>query len=104
MIDVLDNKAIYAKIDALREERGWTIYELAKRASISQTAIRHWRDENVAPSLALLEAVCSAFGITLLTFLMDEDDMAENKELLELWYSLSPEQQKNIINLMKSMK
>lgn len=104
MIDVLDNKAIYAKIDGLRAERGWTIYELAKRASISQTAIRHWRDGNVSPSLALLEAVCSAFGISLISFLMDEEDIAENKELLELWYSLTPDQQKNIINLMKSMK
>ena len=67
-------------------------------------AIYHWRDRNSSPSLALLEAVCSAFGITLLNFLMDEDDMAENKELLKLWYSLTPEQRKNILNLMKSMK
>lgn len=104
MIDVLDNKAIYAKIDSLRTARGWTIYELAKKASISQTAIRHWRDGNVSPSLALLEAICSAFEISLIGFLMDEDDMAENKELLELWHSLTSDQQRNIINLMKSMK
>lgn len=104
MIDVLDNKAIYAKIDALRKERGWTIYELAKRASISQTAIRHWRDENVAPSLALLEAVCSAFGINLLTFLMDENDLEANQEYLELWNGLTPQQQETVISVMKAMK
>lgn len=103
MIDILDNKAIYAKIDALRTERGWTIYELAKRASVSQTAIRHWRDGNVSPSLALLESICSAFDISLISFLSDEEDMAENRELLKLWNGLSSNQQKNIINLMKSM-
>ena len=104
MIDVLDNRVIYAKIDALRQERGWTIYQLAKKASISQTAIRNWRDGNISPSIASLEAVCSAFEISLIGFLTDDEDIAENKELLELWHCLNPSQQKNIINLMKSMK
>ena len=104
MIDIYDSKALYAKIDAMRIAKGWNINQLAQQAGISSMALYHWRERQSSPTLALLDALCSALGTNIINFLMDEDDMAENKELLELWYSLSPEQQKNIINLMKSMK
>lgn len=109
MIDVTDNAAIYARIDELREAKGWTIYELAKQASVSQTAIRHWRDGEATPSLVLLEAICSAFRITLIDFLADDKDAktvlnAEQRELVDLWNGLSPEQRSSILNLMRSFK
>ena len=107
MIDITDTKAIYDRIDSLRIERGWTNYELAKRASISQTAIRHWRDGEASPSLALLDAVCSAFDITLIDFLTDDEEKVsltvEQRELIHLWSKLSSEQRKSVLNLIKSM-
>lgn len=107
MIDIMNTKAVYAKINSLRVERGWSNYELAKRASISQTAIRHWRDGEALPSLALLDAVCSAFEISLIDFLSDGEEQAsltpEQRELIRLWNKLSSEQKQSILNLMKSM-
>ncbi len=107
MLDLSDGKEIYDKVDALRLEKGWTIYELAKKAGVAPTTIYNWRDRRSYPSLSLLEAVCSAFEITVVDFLMDENELTalteEQKEVMRLWNTLSSEQKKSIINLMKSM-
>ena len=104
MIDIYSGKTLYDKIDAMREAKGWNINQLAKQAGVTSTALYNWRDRQSSPTLSLLDAVCTALGTNIINFLMDEDDITANKELLELWYNLTPEQQKNIINLMKSMK
>lgn len=107
MLDLLDGKAIYDKVNALREGRGWTIYELAKNAGVAPTTIYNWRDRLSSPTLSLLDAVCSAFEISVIAFLLDEDELIalteEQKEVMRLWNTLSAEQKKSIINLMKSM-
>lgn len=107
MLDLLDSKEIYDKVDSLRLEKGWTIYELAKKACVAPTTIYNWRDRLSSPTLSLLEAVCSAFEITVIDFLLNEDELMalteEQKEVMRLWNTLSSEQKKSIINLMKSM-
>lgn len=107
MLDLLDGKEIYNKVDTLRNEKGWTIYQLAMNAGVAATTIYNWRDRLSSPSLSLLDAVCSAFQITVIDFLLDGDEaMAltdEQKEVIRLWNALSREQKKSIINLMKSM-
>lgn len=107
MLDLLDGKAIYEKVDALRLEKGWTIYELAKKAGVAPTTIYNWRDRLSSPTLSLLDAVCYAFRITVIDFLLNEDELIslteEQKEVMRLWNTLSSEQKKSIINLMKSM-
>ncbi len=107
MLDLLDEKEIYNKVDNLRLKKGWTIYQLAKEAGIAPTTIYNWRDRLSSPSLSLLDAVCSAFGITVIDFLLDEDELMslteEQKEVMRLWNTLTNEQKKSILNLMKSM-
>lgn len=108
MLNLLDGKEIFDKADALRKEKGWTIYELAKNAGVSPTTIYNWRDRLSSPSLALLDAVCSAFGISVISFLSDGDEpiplTEEEKTLVHLWEALSAEQRKSVISLMKSMQ
>ena len=103
MIDIYDGKALYDKIDAMREAKGWNINQLAQQAGVSAMALYHWRDRKSSPTLSLLDAVCTALGTNIINFLMDENDLAANKELLELWYRLTPEQQKSMLSLMRSM-
>ncbi len=105
MLDLLNGKEIYDKVDALRLAKGWTIYELAKNAGVAPTTIYNWRDRLSSPTLSLLDAVCSAFEISVIDFLSDgsEFETSEEKELIQLWNTLSREQKKSIINLMKSM-
>lgn len=107
MLDLLNGKEIYDKVDALRLEKGWTIYELAKKAGVAPTTVYNWRDRRSSPTLSLLEAVCSAFNISVIDFLLDADDLMaltdDQREVIELWNTLSSEQKKSILNLMKSM-
>ncbi len=107
MLDLLNGKEIYAKVDALRLEKGWTIYELAKKSGVAPTTIYNWRDRLSSPTLSLLDAVCSAFEISVIDFLLDEDELMtlteEQKEVMRLWNTLSSDQKKSIVSLMKSM-
>ena len=107
MLDLLDGKEIYSKVDAIRLQKGWTIYELAKQAGVAPTTIYNWRDRYSSPTLSLLEAVCSAFKISVIDFLMDEDELMalteEQQEVIRIWNTLSSEKKKSILNLMKSM-
>ncbi len=107
MLDLSDGKELYDKVDALRIKNGWTIYELAKKSGVAPTTIYNWRDRSSSPTLSLLEAVCSAFEISVIDFLLDEDELMaltdEQKEVMSLFNTLSSEQKKSIINLMKSM-
>lgn len=107
MLDLLNEKEIFDKVDSLRSQRGWTLYQLAIKAGVAPTTIYNWRDRLSSPTLSLLDAVCSAFGITVIDFLIDDDKTTvltdEQKEVLSHWNKLSGEQKKSILNLMKSM-
>ena len=98
---------IYKKIDKLCEARGWTKYELCKRANISQTTLSASRKRNNDPSISTLEAVCAAFGITLSQFFSESniplDLTDEQKELLEHWSYLPDKQKKILYELIKNI-
>ena len=107
MLDLLDGKAIYNKVDTIRLQKGWTIYELAKQAGVAPTTIYNWRDRCSSPTLSLLEAVCSALEISVIDFLMDENELMalteEQQEVIRVWNTLSNEKKKSILNLMKTI-
>ncbi len=108
MLDLLNNKEIYEKVDALRVKKGWTLYELATKAGISPQTLYNWRNRLSSPSLSLLDAVCYAFGITVIDFLLDEEELInvtnDQKELVRIWNTLSADQKKSVMNILKSMK
>ena len=108
MIDLLDGEAVYRRVDDLLKAKGWTIYELAKNAGVTNSTIYHWRDRKTLPSLELLDAVCYAFGISVVDFLLGDDGLLalteEQNELMKLWNNLTREKKSAIINLMKTMQ
>ncbi len=74
MIDVYDNELILEKIKLLCKERGWKPYKLAKKADLPKSTIYSWFRTKSSPTLSVLNAVCEAFGISILTFLLDDED------------------------------
>ena len=96
------------KIQQLMRERGWTIYELAKRSSLSPTTISNMYRRNTQPTIPSLEAMCRAFGITMSQFFLEDGETEalpdEQRALLRHWASLSPGQKELIFALMQNMR
>lgn len=95
------------RIKELMDERGWTIYELAKRSGLAQTTISNMWKRNTEPTIPSLRAICSAFGITLAQFFAEGDMVEltpEQQQFFTRWAVLSAEQKEMLMNLVNSMK
>ena len=86
-------------------ERNWTEYRLAKESGLSDSTIKNIYKRNTQPTIETLEAICRGFGITLSQFFA-EGDMVEMspdlKELFENWVSLTIEQKKATLTMIKA--
>jgi transcriptional regulator with XRE-family HTH domain len=95
------------RITQLRDERGWSNYRLAKEAKISQTTLRNLYNRNTLPSIPTLETICAGFGITLSQFFAEGDEAielnAEQKEMLNMWNTLTQDQKTALLELLKKM-
>lgn len=92
---------ILGKITEMRLEKGWTEYELAERADLTQSTISSWYRKNLIPSIPSLEHICNAFGITLSQFFLDCDCFSEKIsqeqiEILKRWNRMTKEQQRKL--------
>ena len=79
------------RITALRLERHWSEYQLAEKSGITQSTISSWARQNVVPTVPNLEKICTAFGITLSQFFLEDASEAvclteKQKEIYELFY------------------
>ena len=100
-------KDILSTITKYREMRGWTEYQLAEQSGLPQSTISSWYRKNMLPTVASLEKICSAFGITLSQLFAEEDSPVSltesQKKLLERWTKLTPDQQEAMFALMEKM-
>lgn len=60
---------VLQRLVALQKQRGWSDYKIAKEAGLSPNTVSNIYRRNNTPSLATLEALCEAFGITMSHFL-----------------------------------
>ncbi|MBQ2770691.1 MAG: helix-turn-helix transcriptional regulator [Clostridia bacterium] len=100
-------KDILAVITRYREERGWTEYQLAERSGLPQSTISSWYRKKLVPTVPSLEKICMAFGITLSQLFSEGTDAVNltesQRQLLERWTRLRPEQQEAIFTLIDIM-
>ena len=59
------------RIKQIMKVRGWSEYRLAKESGVPQSTISNIFNRNYQPSIASLEIICKAFGITLAQFFAD---------------------------------
>lgn len=64
---------VIKRIDNLMKEREWSDYKLAAESGLSSSTIANIHRRNTVPSIPALEAICSAFGITLAQFFSDNN-------------------------------
>ena len=86
---------------------GWTEYQLAERSGLPQSTISSWYRKNMVPTVASLEKICTAFGITLSQLFSEGDSPVSltesQKKLLEAWAKLTPDQQDAVFTLLEKM-
>ncbi len=74
---------ILERIKSLQNERGWTNYQLAQEAAMTQSTLTNMFTRKTLPSLTTLIAICEAFEITLSEFFNENQTtiILSNEEL-----------------------
>ena len=94
------------RIRQLMDQRGWTEYRLAIKSGLSQSTISNIFRRNTTPSVATLETICKAFGITMSQFFAEGDMIDLNpelKEVFEHWFSLTPDQKEVVLQMLRAL-
>lgn len=101
-MDVLD------RIDFFMQERNWTDYRLAQESGLASSTIANLRRRHTVPSIATLESICKAFGITLSQFFAEGESSVnlsdEQKQMFRNWASLTKEQKYLVSALITELK
>ncbi len=95
------------RIKQIMKVRGWSEYRLAKESGVPQSTISNIFNRNYQPSIASLEIICKAFGITLAQFFADGNFVEltdEQNEFFQRWAALKPEQKRLIDDLIDQFK
>lgn len=99
---------VIKRINALMDERGWSTYRLAQKSGLSTSTIANIYRRNTVPSLATIEILCQAFGISLSQFFAEDTTFVpltnEQKTLFDKWANLTPSQKKLIEGLISEFK
>ena len=98
---------ILERIKALRDERGWSNYRLAREADISENSLNNLFRRNNLPTIPTLESICKGLGITLSQFFATGNEPVElneaQREMLTTWDSLTAEQKETLLEFLKKI-
>ena len=98
---------VLVRLQQILDERGWTMYRLAKESGLNEATIANIYRRNAMPSIPTLELVCQGFGITMSQFFA-ESEMVEMtpdlKEIFENWVFLTPRQKDAILVMMRAFQ
>ena len=96
---------INKKIETLRFQRGWSMYELAQEAGITQSTLTSMIKRGTPPKIDTLECICEAFGITLAQFFMEDERLEvlsqNEKEMVSLFRKMPECKQQALIALFR---
>ena len=98
---------VLERLRRLMYERDWTEYRLAKESGLSQSTISNMFYRNTIPSVATLEIICRALGITLAQFFADGKFVEltdEQYDFFNRWAALRPEQKRLVDELITQFK
>lgn len=57
------HRGLAENIKSLRDERGWSVYRLAKESDVSRMQIGRIESLECSPTLDVLERIASGFGV-----------------------------------------
>lgn len=96
---------ITRRLIELQQRYGWSDYRIAKEAGLSPNTVSNIYRRGNTPSVATLEQLCKAFGITMAQFFA-EDNLVELtpelRELVDRWSALNEEQKAALWQIIKT--
>ena len=94
------------RIRKLMDQRNRTAYRLRKESGLAQSTLSHIFRKDSEPTISTLETICRAFGLTMGEFFAEGEFVSltvEQRELLEKWAILTPEQKQLILDMINSL-
>ena len=94
------------RLQQLMDERGWTIYKVAKEAGIPWSTVRNMFKRNTEPSIATLECICKGMGMTLPQFFDVDNKMGlsdEQRQLIQQWSKLNDRNKRLVSELVDAL-
>ena len=101
-----DRMDVKVRLQQLMDERGWTIYKVAKEAGIPWSTVRNMFKRNTEPSIATLESICHGMGMTLPQFFDVDNQMGLTSEQLQLihqWSKLNERDKTLVSELVEAL-
>lgn len=84
---------IKSRIIQLMNERGWTMYRLAKETGLPNSTLSNMLKRSTTPTMSTVKTLCDGFGITLSQFFWDGSEAVlltdEQKQFFSDWVSLT---------------
>lgn len=68
------DQRIAERIRALRNERGWSLDELARRSGVSRATLSRLENAEVSPTASVLGKLCAAYGLTMSRLMLMVED------------------------------
>lgn len=96
---------VNSKIEKLRFQRGWSMYELAQEMGVTQSTLTSIMRRGNPPKIETLERICEAFGITMAQFFIEDEELEvlnrREKELIAIFRRLPESKQKALLELIE---
>ena len=91
----MENNTTLNRIQELCQQRGWSLYKLAKESDIPYSSLNNIFQRNTQPTISTLEKICAGFKISLHDFFIGTETAAtpilsdEENELIQNYRNLS---------------
>lgn len=98
---------ILKKIQEMQKDRQWSVYKLSKESGLTQSTLSNMFSRQTIPSIATLQAICDAYGISLGDFFGNQGDdkafsslSSDEKDLIETYRQLSQDKKEAVKSLL----
>ena len=96
------------RIKELCDKQQITKYRLSQTTGVTQTVLsRIMKGENV-PTIQTIEKICAALNISLAQFFAKDENppdlTAEQREIIETWNGLTPEERERLMKIIRTFQ
>lgn len=98
----MESKELLRKVEEIRFLRGYTQYEVCKRAGLSRMTFLNWKLRESLPKLETLEAICQTLDYPIARLFGEEVELlgAEQVRLNEYWATLSRDEKDAVFSVI----